>query len=142
MVFSMTEKKVGVNQQEERCYAQRNAEIWPIQCDFQSPFHQVAYFQTYFITHSCYTKLLLYIPLICIQTQTHTHTHTHTYIYCYCCSVTQACPTLCDPMDCSMPGHPVLHHLLEFAQVQGKKKKNGQYFFASYFHLFIPFNQT
>ena len=23
---------------------------------------------------------------------------------------------LCDPMDCSMPGFPVLHHLLEFAQ--------------------------
>ena len=23
---------------------------------------------------------------------------------------------LCDPMDCSMPGFPVLHYLLEFAQ--------------------------
>ena len=23
---------------------------------------------------------------------------------CYCCSVTQSCPTLLDPMDCSMPG--------------------------------------
>ena len=23
---------------------------------------------------------------------------------------------LCDPMDCNMPGFPVLHHLLEFAQ--------------------------
>jgi len=32
---------------------------------------------------------------------------------CYnCCSVTLSCPTLCDPMDCSMPGFPVLHHLL------------------------------
>ena len=28
----------------------------------------------------------------------------------------QSCPTLCDPMDCSTPGFPVLHHLLEFAQ--------------------------
>ena len=26
-------------------------------------------------------------------------------------------PTLCDPMDCSMPSFPVLHHLLEFAQI-------------------------
>ena len=26
------------------------------------------------------------------------------------------CPTLCSPMDCSTPGFPVLHHLLEFAQ--------------------------
>ena len=25
-------------------------------------------------------------------------------------------PTLCDRMDCSPPGFPVLHHLLEFAQ--------------------------
>ena len=28
-----------------------------------------------------------------------------------CCLVAQTCPTLCDPMDCSMPGLPVLHHL-------------------------------
>ena len=33
-----------------------------------------------------------------------------------CFSITQSCPTLCDPMDCSMPGFPVLHHLPEFAQ--------------------------
>ena len=38
-------------------------------------------------------------------------------IYCCCCSVAQSCPTLCDSMDCSMPGLPVPHHLLEFAQV-------------------------
>ena len=34
-----------------------------------------------------------------------------------CCSVTQSCPTLCDPMDCRMPGFPVPNHLPEFAQV-------------------------
>ena len=28
-------------------------------------------------------------------------------------SVSQLCPTLCDPMDCSMPGFPVHHQLLE-----------------------------
>ena len=32
------------------------------------------------------------------------------------CSVTQSCPTLCDHMDCSMPGIPVLPHLPELAQ--------------------------
>ena len=31
-------------------------------------------------------------------------------------SVTQSCPTLCDPMDCSMPGLPVHHQLPEFTQ--------------------------
>ena len=34
-----------------------------------------------------------------------------------CCSVAKSCLTLCDPMDCSMPGFPVLHYLPEFAQV-------------------------
>jgi len=33
-----------------------------------------------------------------------------------CCSVAQSCPTLCDPMDCSTPGFPVLHQLPELAQ--------------------------
>ena len=33
-----------------------------------------------------------------------------------CCSVAWSCPTLCNPMDCSVPGFPVLYHLLEFAQ--------------------------
>ena len=34
---------------------------------------------------------------------------------CYC-SVAQSCLTLCNPLDCSTPGFPVLHNLLEFAQ--------------------------
>ena len=28
-----------------------------------------------------------------------------------CCSVIKSCLTLCNPMDCSMPGFPVLHYL-------------------------------
>ena len=35
----------------------------------------------------------------------------------FCCSFAQSYLTLCDPLDCSMPGLPVPHHLLEFAQV-------------------------
>ena len=34
----------------------------------------------------------------------------------FCCSVAQPCPTPRDPMDGSMLGFPVLHHLLELAQ--------------------------
>ena len=30
-----------------------------------------------------------------------------------CCSVIKLCPTFCNPMDCSTPGSPVIHHLLE-----------------------------
>jgi len=37
---------------------------------------------------------------------------------CCCCSVTQLFLTLCNPMHCSIPGFPVLHYLLEFAQTK------------------------
>ena len=37
------------------------------------------------------------------------------HLHCYC-PVAKSCLTLCDPMDCSTPGFPVLHNLLEFAQ--------------------------
>ena len=32
-------------------------------------------------------------------------------------SVAQSCPTLCDPMDCSTPSIPVLHHLPELLKL-------------------------
>ena len=35
---------------------------------------------------------------------------------CCCCSVAQSCLTLYDPTDCSTPGFPVVHYLLESAQ--------------------------
>ena len=33
-----------------------------------------------------------------------------------CCLVAQLHLTLCEPVDCSTPGFPILHHLPEFAQ--------------------------
>ena len=36
--------------------------------------------------------------------------------HCCCCSVIQSCPTLCNPIDCSMPGFPVHHQPPELAQ--------------------------
>ena len=40
------------------------------------------------------------------------------YMGCCCkfSSVAQSCPTLCNSMDCRMPGFPVLHRLLKFVQ--------------------------
>ena len=32
-------------------------------------------------------------------------------------SVTQSCPTICDPMNCSTPGLPVHHQLPESTQI-------------------------
>ena len=40
--------------------------------------------------------------------------------HCHRCSVTQLCLTLCIPMDYSMPGFPVLHYFLKFAQLQSR----------------------
>ena len=37
-------------------------------------------------------------------------------IFCCCCSVAKSCPTLCDPINGSMPGFSVLHYLPEFTQ--------------------------
>ena len=59
----------------------------------------------YSISFSCYTvkwrtSLLLNVYLI----------------GCSCCWVTQSWLTLCDPVDGSTPGFPVLHHLRELAQ--------------------------
>ena len=36
-------------------------------------------------------------------------------------SVTQSCPTLCDAMDCSMPGFPLHHQLLELLKLMSIK---------------------
>ena len=36
-------------------------------------------------------------------------------------SVAQSCPTICDPMNRSMPSLPVHHQLLEFTQTHGHR---------------------
>ena len=47
--------------------------------------------------------------------------HSHTYMNIkYSCSVSQSCLTLCHPMDCSMPGFPVLPYLPEFAETHAR----------------------
>ena len=38
------------------------------------------------------------------------------FMHC-CCSVAKSCLSLCNHMDCSTPGFPAPHLLLEFAQV-------------------------
>ena len=35
----------------------------------------------------------------------------------YCCWVANLCSALRDPVNCSLPGFPVLHYLLEYAQI-------------------------
>jgi len=40
---------------------------------------------------------------------------------CFCCSIPKLYLTLCNPMDCSKPGIPVLHYLLTFAKLMSIK---------------------
>ena len=78
------------------------------------------------------------LPLSHQGSRVYTHTHTHTEYYSVTRekdillftttwmelegssvqfgSVTQLCLTLCDPMDCSMPGFPAHHKFLELVQ--------------------------
>ena len=49
-----------------------------------------------------------------LSARTHTHTNKHKGIQ--FSSVSQSCPAFWNPMDCSMPGFPVHHQLLEFTQ--------------------------
>ena len=52
-------------------------------------------------------------------------------------SVTQSCPALCNPMDCSMPGFPVHHQLPEFTQTHAHWVSDAiQPFISSYV---VPF---
>ena len=46
-------------------------------------------------------------------------TYAAVLIFCcffFCCSVSKSCPALCNPMNCILPGFPVLHHLPELTQ--------------------------
>ena len=57
-----------------------------------------------------YIVRISYILWFCILLMT-------SFDQCCCCLVAKSRPSLCDPMDCSMPGSPVLYYLPEFAQV-------------------------
>ena len=52
-------------------------------------------------------------------------------------SVAQSCPTLFDPMDCSMPGFPV-HQLLELAQTHVHQVGDAIQQFHPLLSLFPP----
>jgi len=53
-------------------------------------------------------------------------------------SVTQSCPNLWDPMDCSMPGLPVHHHRPEFTQNSCPLSQWSHPTISSSVHSFIP----
>ena len=44
-----------------------------------------------------------------------------------CCSIVKLCPTLSNPMDCSTPGFPVLHHYPEFGELHIFQSSAGSF---------------
>ena len=56
------------------------------------------------------------LPLLSSVGFAHSQFSVSSILYHQLSSVAQLCPTLCDPMNCSMPGLPVHHQLLEFTQ--------------------------
>ena len=72
---------------------------------FKSTSTKLRFLATYF---SCWIVFTTFHMLLFINFES--------LIYC-CCWVARLCLTLCDLVDCSMPGSSVPHCLLEFAQI-------------------------
>ena len=65
------------------------------------------------VQHTC---LQNYVSNKCREEWCHSHLE-NSYFHCILLLLfTQSCPTLCNPMNCSTPGFPVLHYLPQFAQ--------------------------
>ena len=79
--------------------------------NLQEPFHIIL--PTKFTKN--YLPITLIITLVFKSSFTQ-HKIKHKNLISQFSSVTQSCPTLCDPMDHSMPGLPVHHQLPEFTQ--------------------------
>ena len=70
------------------------------------------YFLPLKVVSSAYLSLLISLPEILIPPWDSSILAFHVmYSASQFSSVTQSCPTLCDQMDCSMPGFPVHHQL-------------------------------
>ena len=88
-----------------------------------SPLYTVMYaFQCYSLKSShplllpLSPKSVLYVCLLCSHAHEVVSTVFLDFTTVRLSSVSQSCLTLCDPMNCSMPGLPVHHQLPEFTQ--------------------------
>ena len=83
--------------------------------------HIYIYMYVIHITHTTCNTYYTYIYLsvcVCVCVYICMYTCIYIYIYIYICfyfSVSNSCPNLCNPMDCSTLGYPVVPNLLEFA---------------------------
>ena len=78
----------------------------------------------------CRPKYSLMPPLCPTPTSGKPLSVLHPYLFAFppCgCLVAQLCLTSCDFVDCSVPGFPVLHHLLELAQIHVHRVSDAIY---------------
>ena len=73
------------------------------------------------------------------EKQKQLHTYPHVLLLLLCCPVTKLCLTLCDPMDCSMPGSlsfTIFWSLLKFMSIESMLLSNHLILFHPL--LFLP----
>ena len=55
---------------------------------------------------------------VCVFVCVYTYIYIYTHVYCCCCSAAKLCLTLCNSMDCSLPGSSV-HGILQTRMLDG-----------------------
>ena len=87
---------------------------WLFRCDFLCRVHSIHWSQGHFLPGAAegqrISRALGFASVLWLWTLARVR------LGACCCSVSPSCPTLCDPVDCRMPGFPVLHCLPELAQ--------------------------
>ena len=75
-----------------------------------------------FSCNSCFIFIAVLYYAEWIYCHVFIHSTVDWHLGCFQCfsSVDQLCPTLCHPMDCSMPGFPVHHQLSELTQTSSQ----------------------
>ena len=89
-----------------------DSKIWKFKiCSYHKWSH---FFLNSMMQSSCRIRLCAYMGVF--QCSSKIWVHLQFYSSVQFSSVAQSCPTLCDPMDCSTPGFPAHHQLLELTQ--------------------------
>ena len=70
----------------------------------------------HYLCLTTYTLLCIYVSIQDVEIMGLALPKTIILLACCFGSVVKSCLTVCDPTDCSTPGFPVLHYLLEFLQ--------------------------
>ena len=88
-----------------------------IRSNFMRNFH-TAFHSHYTTLHSLQFTKVPFFHILPPSVISHFSDNRHSYMFISVTSVPQSCPTHCEPLNCSIPGIPVHHQLLELAQTR------------------------